>query len=111
MYEKLQAKLGDAEMEELKALIAGANAAPLLPWQAWVMGTVKSWTVWFGGALLLLPTLWPQILPYLQDLLGPDMTKRVMQVVGILVIILRFKTSQSVVDKGATKSPAAPTSA
>ena len=62
----------------------------------WLKGSVKSWTNWFGVALIAAPDLIPQIAPNLQELLSPQHYKAAMQWVGILVILLRFKTTQSV---------------
>jgi hypothetical protein len=99
--EKLKAVLGDDGLAELIALIPQTTpAAPPTPWSMWIMGLVKSWTVWFGGLLLVLPDLLPALLPQLQETLSANTYKRVANVIGIIVIMLRFKTTQSLQVKG-----------
>jgi hypothetical protein len=100
MTQKLTAVLGEDGMNELKALLAEANAAPQSSGMDWVRGTLKSYTNWFGALLIGLPDLLPMISPQLQDMLDANAYKRIMQAAGIIVILLRFKTSQSVLEKG-----------
>ena len=65
-----------------------------------IKGAVKSWTVWLGSALVALPELVPLLAPHLQDMLTPDLYKRVMQIFGLLVILVRFRTTQPLSAKG-----------
>lgn len=102
-YAKLQAVLGDDGMSELEALLAQANAAPMVAWKAWAVGTLKSWTTWFGAGLLLLPDFLQQVAPQFEQALDANAYKRLMNVIGVIVIVLRFKTTQSLKDKGETK--------
>lgn len=68
-------------------------------------GTWKSWTMRFGGALVALPIFWPKIEPelvkLLPSLLGPESAAIAIQVIGVVVIILRFRTDKAIWDKGA----------
>jgi hypothetical protein len=106
MNEKLQSVLGDDGMTELKALIATANAAPIAPWQDFLMGLVKSWQIRIALAIAALPELLPLISPELEQLMTAERYKHLMVGVGIVMVLLRFKTNQSLTDKGA--KPAAP---
>jgi len=65
-------------------------------------GAVKSWTVWLGGALVALPELVPLLTPHLQEMLDAESYKRLMQLFGIAVILVRFKTTQPLSTKGTT---------
>lgn len=95
--EKLKAVLGDDGMNELSALLA-----PQIPaWRAWTMGVLKSKTAWFGAALVALPDLIPLLTPQLEQVLDANAYKRMMNVAGVVVILLRFVTSQSLKEKGA----------
>ncbi len=64
-------------------------------------GAVKSFTVWFGAFILA----WPEISVALSDnfvsLLGTEANNVIMRVMGIVVILLRLKTNESLSDKGA----------
>lgn len=107
MNEKLRAVLGDDGMTELEALLAAANAAPQAPTVDWIRGTLKSWSMWLGGILIALPDVLPLISPQLEQMLDADAYKRLMQGVGIIVILLRYKTRESVLEKGAKAPPVA----
>jgi len=67
----------------------------------WLRGAMKSWTIWLGGLLVGLPELLPLLTPHLQEMLDADAYKRVLQLAGIAVILVRFKTTQSLSSKGA----------
>lgn len=105
MYDKLKAVLGDDGVVELEAMIKINTPAPtavpvaVRDWRAMALGAVKSWTVWLGGALVVLPT----VLPDLQELLTPEQFARATKFVGVVVILLRLKTNESLKDKGETK--------
>lgn len=94
--DKLRAVLGEDGFAELQALLL---PAPTAGWQVWLKGTVKSWTVWFGVLLLGFPELLPALAPQLEQLLDASAYKRLMSWAGVIVILLRFKTNQSVKDK------------
>lgn len=55
-------------------------------------GALKSWTVWLGGMLVALPEIVPLLGPHLQEMLTPETYKQVMQLFGIAVILVRFRT-------------------
>jgi hypothetical protein len=110
--EELKAKLGEELYEGLIAHIRRLEAAA---WQrglrlgrgegweepaAWLKGALKSWTNWFGALLIAAPELLAQIAPHLQELLTPQRYARFIQIAGIVVILLRIKTSQSLKEKG-----------
>lgn len=65
----------------------------------WLRGAVRSWTVRLGAVALALPDLLPLIAPQLELLLDANAYKRTLQVLGILVIVVRFKTTTSLKDK------------
>jgi hypothetical protein len=95
--EKLKSVLGEDGMTELSALLA-----PQIPaWRAWTMGVLKSKTAWFGAALVALPDLITVLAPQLEQMLDANSYKRLMNIAGIVVILLRFVTSQSLKEKGA----------
>lgn len=93
----LKDKLGDEAHAELMALLNPASPS----WKQWLIGTARSWTNWFGAFLIAAPELLPQLLPQAEQLLTPDHYMRLVQWIGIVVIVLRFKTTQSVSQKGA----------
>ena len=67
-------------------------------------GLLKSWTAWTSAALLALPEVLPMLQADLPGLLGPDAAARVMQVCGVLMLLLRLKTTAALADKA--RSPA-----
>lgn len=95
--EKLKAVLGEDGMGELAALLS-----PQVPvWRAWMMGVLKSKTAWFGAMMIAVPDLIPLLTPQLEQVLDANAYKRMMNIAGIVVILLRFATSQSLKEKGA----------
>jgi hypothetical protein len=62
-------------------------------------GAAFSWTVWFGGLLVALPALWPQLEPIVGPLIGDVNAARITQAIGALVILLRLKTTMSLREK------------
>lgn len=95
----LKEKLGDEDYAELIGLINPPGSGPAM---AWLKGALKSWTNWFGALLIAAPDIIPAIMPNLQELLTADSYKRVVQVAGIIVILLRVKTTTSLAEKGKT---------
>jgi hypothetical protein len=57
-------------------------------------GAVRSWTVWLGTAMVAMPELWPALEPLVTPLIGEVNGGRVTQLVGILVILLRYRTDR-----------------
>lgn len=95
--EKLKAVLGEDGMGELAALLS----PPVPAWRAWTVGVLKSKTVGFGTAMIVLPDLITALAPQLEQVLDANAYKRMMNIAGIVVIILRFVTNQSLKEKGA----------
>ena len=93
---ELEQKLGAEAYAELKQLVRGDPPA----WLQYAKGAVKSWTTWFGTVLLLGPELLEHMAPDLTALLGEDDYLRLVRIIGAVVIVLRFKTTNSVKDKG-----------
>lgn len=69
----------------------------------WLKGALKSWTVWLSALLAAAP----EILPALQANFSvltpfiPDGSEtRTLQVIGVLVFLLRLKTTTSLASKG-----------
>lgn len=62
----------------------------------WILGSLKSWSMRFGALLILLPEFWPQIEPHVRELISPDQYHRVLQIIGIAIVLLRAKTTVSI---------------
>lgn len=79
-----------------------SNPAPDM-W-AWIKGALKSWSVWVGAAILSMPDWYPIISPELKDFLDAHSTAAIRDMViralGMVVILVRFKTDRSLKDKG-----------
>lgn len=80
----------------IKVQVAKAKGESLT---AWLKGALKSWTVWLGGFLVALPELLPLLDPAIKDMLDADTYRRVMQIAGIAVILVRFRTTQPLNEK------------
>ena len=68
----------------------------------WLKGAAKSWTVWFNtltGTLATAVVMFPEFSTQLQTILSPDQYTKVLMVVAIVNIALRFKTVKSLADK------------
>lgn len=63
-------------------------------------GILTSFTVWLGMIVTTLPDWWPLVQDQLSGLLGTGAHDKLVRIMGILVILMRFKTSQSLADKG-----------
>lgn len=85
--------------EQLRELRDALEAGPGIG--VWLRGLAKSWTAWTGVLLVALPELMTAAEPLLTETMGPEGWKRVVQVVGIVVVVLRLKTTQSLAAKGA----------
>jgi hypothetical protein len=98
-YAELLATLQQSQVATLAQarVVQPATATPMSPI---ITGILKSWTVWFGGILVALPQIIPLISPSLQQALSAHAYQNVTSVVGIIVILLRFKTTQSLQAKG-----------
>lgn len=68
--------------------------------KVWILGAVKSFTVWLGVILFGLPDIWPLIASDVSAILGEDASSKMTRIMGILVILFRMKTSQSLPIKG-----------
>lgn len=69
---------------------------------AFLRGLGKSWTAWTGALLVAAPQLLDALAPIVAEQWGPDVWKRVLQVSGVVMILLRVRTTQSLTDKGAS---------
>lgn len=65
-----------------------------------IVGMVKSWTAWLGALIVAWPDISFALSEQITALLGEDYNNIIMRVMGILVILVRLKTSQSLADKG-----------
>lgn len=65
----------------------------------WIKGALKSWTMWFGTALLVLPEVWPALEPHVRELIPDALQNRVLQIVAIVIILLRARTTTAIPDK------------
>ena len=63
-------------------------------------GSIRSWTIWFGALLLALPDIINQLGPDLLEVLGSDGYSRLLRIAGVAAIVLRFKTTQPIAQKG-----------
>ena len=84
-----------AQLDALKTVPAASE------WQAWAKGTLQSWTAWFGAALIAWPAIQPQLQPLLEQTIGAKNTGYLVSLAGVIVILLRVKTTTSLKDKGA----------
>lgn len=96
--DQLRAQLGadvyDSLVAQLKAPASqGFTLQELL---LWLQGSYRSWTNWFGAFLIAWPTIEPQLSPELQSLVGESTATSVIRWIGVVVILLRFKTTKSV---------------
>lgn len=65
-------------------------------------GLLKSWTAWLGAAIASAPDWWPLVLEEITRDAHPldKHTELLIRLMGIAVILLRFKTTQSLQEKG-----------
>ena len=98
----LKDALGEEGYAELVALLQGQPAAPskLDELRAWFLGSLKSWTMRFGVILMVAPDILPELLPQLQEFMTANTYKRVLQFSGILMVLLRWKTKVSLIERG-----------
>jgi hypothetical protein len=96
--DKLKALLGDEGLAELLALMQPPPPPPsaLSPI---ITGIMKSWTIWAGTLMVALPQLQPLIMPQLEQQY-PGGAKWVMTAFGVITLLLRIKTTQSLTAKG-----------
>ena len=74
-----------------------------MDWQAWIRGFLRSWTTWVGSLIVVMPQLLDALAPLVTETWGPEVWKRTLQIVGVVMILLRVKTTESIPDKGAPK--------
>lgn len=86
--------------EQLRELRDALEAGPGIG--AWLRGLAKSWTAWTGVLLAGGPEILDALAPLVSEQWGPDVWKRVLQVSGVVMILLRLKTTQPVPEKGAS---------
>ena len=60
--------------------------------KTWFRGIYRSWTMWFAVIVASFPA-WESYLPYFGNSV-------LTSVIAVLMIVLRFKTTQSIADKG-----------
>lgn len=104
-YDNLKTALGSAAYAELREMfdaefVAATQAKISLG--DYIRGLLKSWSVWFGTLLVAVPMMMPDIIPIIQDMFGDDITKRVVQAIGLITIVLRLKTTESIKEKGSS---------
>ena len=68
--------------------------------KAWLVGVLKSWTMWAGAVMIAFPQWWPLVEPYVQQIVSPEHYSKLMPLVGIAMVLLRLKTNTSVTEKG-----------
>lgn len=62
-------------------------------------GFLKSYTVWLGAAMLSFPDWWPLIAEQLRPLFSDQAWETATRLVGVVIILLRLKTTQSLTEK------------
>ena len=78
-----------------------AELVPTGPtWSDWLRGALASWTVWAGGLLLVLPELLDAVAPIITETWGADAWRRVVQIAGVVMILLRAKTTVPLPERG-----------
>lgn len=65
-----------------------------------LVGMAKSWTAWLGALIIAWPDISMALSEHIEALAGPDASNAIMRIMGILVILVRLKTSQSLSEKG-----------
>lgn len=83
--------------EQLRELRDALEAGPGIG--AWLRGLAKSWTAWTGVLLAGGPEILDALAPLVSEQWGPDVWKRVLQVSGVVMILLRLRTTQSIPDR------------
>lgn len=66
----------------------------------YALGLLKSWTAWAGALLVAFPMWWPEVEPFVRDLIGVENYAKLVPVIGIVMVLLRVKTTQSISEKG-----------
>jgi hypothetical protein len=66
----------------------------------WGLGLLKSWTAWFGALVIGLPEWWPLVEPMVREVVNPEHYSQLVRLIGVAIVLLRFKTKESVIDKG-----------
>jgi hypothetical protein len=100
----------EAELQEIiDARVAAALAKqPETGLKPWLLGAVKSLTIWWTAALGTIIAAWPEIKALLEESVFPAMSEeaktRWARIFGIVVavigIIIRNRTTQSLKEKG-----------
>lgn len=99
----LNVAVREAVAEEVaKAIAQTTQEVSVMPV---VKGLLKSVTVWLGAFMATMPEWWPLVQDQVTSLLGPNAAVKVVGIMGILTILVRFKTTESLRDKGAPKDP------
>lgn len=65
-----------------------------------MLGLVKSFTAWLGLIVIAFPDWWPLVSDNVAALFGDVSKDNIIRAMGILVVLVRFKTNQSLTDKG-----------
>lgn len=65
-----------------------------------IKGLLQSWTAWLGALIVAWPDISAALAEHLTALLGADANNKIMRVMGILVILVRLKTTQPLAEKG-----------
>ena len=78
---------------------------------AQLKGALKSWTAWFSALLMAAPELiplvqqnWPTISPFIPS----AMQSKTVQVIGLIALLLRMKTTRSLAAKAEPTTPSTP---
>ncbi len=71
--------------------------------KSWAIGVLKSWTIWVSGVMIAFPQWWPLVEPQIRDIISPEHYTKLVPIIGIVMVFLRLKTTQSLTDKGAPK--------
>lgn len=66
-----------------------------------IKGMFLSLTTWFGAFLLAWPSIMSDVGEFLTGLVGGDAANNVLRVIGLIVVLLRLKTTKSLSEKGA----------
>lgn len=85
-------------IDEMQAAMNAGREPP--KWVAPLKGAAKSWQVWTGGLLVVMPELQPALQPLITEWLGADAWRRTVQILGIVMILLRARTTMSLSQKG-----------
>jgi hypothetical protein len=101
MSDSEQPKITLDQLRELiRTEVAASRGSTLDDLGSLAKGVAKSWQMWFGALLVAWPEVQPMLAESLIPIIGQENWGRALQLIGVAVILLRIKTTQSIAAKG-----------